>query len=144
MIFMFMSEYNHSIDAKGRLIVPAKFREQLGDSFVVTQGLDGCLFVYANEEWKRFEDKLRQLPLTNPAARKFSRFFLAGAVQCEVDRQGRILIPAKLRKAAGLTKDVILAGVGERIEIWDRERWEASSTYEDMNDVAAGMEGLGI
>lgn len=141
---MFMGEYNHTIDNKGRLIIPAKFREQLGDSFVITQGLDGCLFIYSNEEWKAFEDKLHQLPLTNAKARKFSRFFLAGAVSCEVDRQGRILIPAKLRRAANLTKDVILAGVGERIEIWDAERWAENSTYDDMEDIAENMEGLGI
>ncbi|MCD8010898.1 MAG: division/cell wall cluster transcriptional repressor MraZ [Lachnospiraceae bacterium] len=141
---MFMGEYNHSIDAKGRLIMPARFREQLGESFVVTQGLDGCLFVYANEEWKLFEEKLKQLPLTNASARKFTRFFLAGAIQCEVDKQGRILLPAKLRAAAGLEKDVVLAGVGERIEIWDKQRWEENSTYDDMNDIAENMEGLGI
>ncbi|MCD8077489.1 MAG: division/cell wall cluster transcriptional repressor MraZ [Lachnospiraceae bacterium] len=141
---MFMGEYNHSIDAKGRLIMPARFREQLGETFVVTQGLDGCLFVYANEEWKLFEEKLKQLPLTNASARKFSRYFLAGAIQCEVDKQGRILLPAKLRAAAGLEKDVVLAGVGERIEIWDRERWEENSTYEDMDVIAENMEGLGI
>ena len=92
MIDMFMGEYNHTIDAKGRLIVPSKFREQLGDEFVVTKGLDGCLFVYDNTEWKKFEEKLQALPLTNQNARKFSRFFLAGASACEVDRQGRILL----------------------------------------------------
>ncbi|MDD6212217.1 MAG: division/cell wall cluster transcriptional repressor MraZ [Clostridiales bacterium] len=141
---MFMGEYNHNIDAKGRLIIPAKFREQLGDTFVVTQGLDGCLFVYTNDDWKLFEEKLNQLPLTSAKARKFSRFFLAGAVLCEVDKQGRILLPAKLRAAAGLDKDVILAGVGDRIEIWDRLRWEENSTYDDMEDIAEQMEGLGI
>ncbi|MCD8053023.1 MAG: division/cell wall cluster transcriptional repressor MraZ [Lachnospiraceae bacterium] len=141
---MFMGEYNHSIDAKGRLIMPARFREQLGESFVVTQGLDGCLFVYANEEWKLFEEKLKQLPLTNASARKFSRYFLAGAIQCEVDKQGRILLPTKLRTAAGLEKDVVLAGVGERIEIWDKQRWEENSTYDDMDVIAENMEGLGI
>ena len=99
---MFMGEYNHTIDAKGRLIVPSRFREQLGDEFVVTAGLDGCLFVYTNEEWKKFEEKLNTLPLTNPKARKFSRFFLASACPCEVDKQGRILLPAKLRMEAHL------------------------------------------
>ena len=89
---MFIGEYSHTIDAKGRLIVPSKFREQLGDEFVVTKGLDGCLFVYENSEWKSFEEKLHALPLTNANARKFSRFFLAGACACEVDRQRRILI----------------------------------------------------
>ena len=87
---MFMSEYNHSIDAKGRVIVPAKFREELGEAFVVTQGLDGCLFVFPNEEWKNFEEKLKTLPMANKDARKFVRFFLAGAALAEVDKQGRI------------------------------------------------------
>ena len=90
---MFMGEYNHTIDAKGRLIVPAKFREILGDNFIVTKGLDGCLFVYPNDEWTRFEEKLKSLPLTNKNARQFTRFFLAGAAACEVDKQGRILLP---------------------------------------------------
>lgn len=109
MIDMFMGEYNHTIDAKGRLIVPSKFREQLGDEFVVTKGLDGCLFVYDNTEWKKFEEKLQALPLTNQNARKFSRFFLAGASACEVDRQGRILLPSVLRDFAGLEKEVVLS-----------------------------------
>ena len=100
---MFMGEYNHTIDAKGRLIVPSKFREQLGDEFVVTKGLDGCLFVYDNTEWKKFEEKLQALPLTNQNARKFSRFFLAGASACEVDRQGRILLPSVLRDSSPRT-----------------------------------------
>ena len=114
---MFMGEYNHTIDAKGRLIIPSKFREILGDAFVVTKGLDGCLFVYDNEEWKRFEEKLRSLPITNKEARQFVRFFLAGATEAEVDKQGRILIPNVLREFAEITKDVVLVGVGSRIEI---------------------------
>ena len=101
---MFIGEYSHTIDAKGRLIVPSKFREQLGEEFVVTKGLDGCLFVYENSEWKSFEEKLHALPLTNANARKFTRFFLAGACACEVDRQGRILIPAVLREFAKLER----------------------------------------
>ena len=104
---MFMGEYNHTIDPKGRLIIPAKFREALGDEFVVTKGLDGCLFVYANTEWNNFEEKLRTLPLTNKNARQFTRFFLAGAAACEVDKQGRILIPQVLREFAKLEKTVI-------------------------------------
>lgn len=94
---MFMGEYNHTIDVKGRLIIPVKFRESLGDEFVITKGLDGCLFVYTDEEWQNFENKLRTLPLTNKNARQFTRFFLAGAAACEVDKQGRILIPQVLR-----------------------------------------------
>lgn len=141
---MFMGEYNHTVDAKGRLIVPSKFREQLGEEFVVTKGLDGCLFVYENTEWKALEEKLHALPLTNANARKFSRFFLAGATACEVDKQGRILLPAVLREFAKIDKDAVLVGVGSRIEIWSREVWNASNTYDDMDEIAENMEGLGI
>ena len=142
---MFMGEYNHTIDAKGRLIVPAKFREILGDNFIVTKGLDGCLFVYPNDEWTRFEEKLKSLPLTNKNARQFTRFFLAGAAACEVDKQGRILLPQVLREFASLEKDVVLVGVASRIEIWSRERWDESmNTYDgDMDEVAENMESLG-
>ena len=143
---MFMGEYNHTIDPKGRLIIPAKFREALGDEFVVTKGLDGCLFVYANTEWNNFEEKLRTLPLTNKNARQFTRFFLAGAAACEVDKQGRILIPQVLREFAKLEKDVVLVGVASRIEIWSKEVWEESiSNYDtDMDEVAENMENLGF
>lgn len=141
---MFMGEYNHTVDAKGRLIVPSKFREQLGDEFVVTKGLDGCLFAYENSEWRLLEEKLHALPLTNANARKFSRFFLAGATTCEVDKQGRILLPAVLREFAGISKDAVLVGVGSRIEIWSRESWTAANTYDDMEEIAENMEGLGI
>lgn len=141
---MFMSEYNHTIDTKGRLIVPSKFRDQLGDEFVVTKGMDGCLFVYANEDWNAFEQKLTSLPLINKEARKFARFFLAGAAQVEVDKQGRILLPSNLRDFAGLEKDVVLVGVGSRIEIWSRENWENMDADSDMDDIAATMESLGL
>ena len=141
---MFMGEYNHTIDAKGRLIVPSKFREALGDTFVVTTGLDGCLFVYDNEEWKLFEEKLRALPITNKEARQFVRFFLAGAAEVEVDKQGRILIPNVLREFAGLAKDVALVGVGSRIEIWSRERFEDTAAFDDMDEIAEHMAELGL
>ncbi len=141
---MFMSEYNHTIDAKGRLIIPSKFREVLGEEFVVSKGMDGCLFVYANEDWNAFEQKLTSLPLINKEARKFARFFLAGAAQVELDKQGRILLPAQLREFAGLDKDVVLVGVGSRIEIWSKDKWEAINEDEDMDDIAAAMEGLGL
>lgn len=127
---MFMGEYNHTVDAKGRLIVPAKFREALGEEFVVTKGLDGCLFVYPMEEWKNIEEKFRNIPLTTKDARKFSRFFFSGAATCEVDKQGRILIPTVLREFAGLQKDAVLAGVFNRIEIWSKERWMDESEYD--------------
>lgn len=143
---MFIGEYNHTIDSKGRLIVPSKFREALGDEFVVTKGLDGCLFVYPMEEWTAFTDKLKELPLTKKDARQFSRFFLAGAASCEVDKQGRILIPAVLREFAGLEKDAVLVGVSSRIEIWSRSNWEKISDVdiEDMDNIAEHMEDIGI
>ncbi|WP_284140907.1 MULTISPECIES: division/cell wall cluster transcriptional repressor MraZ [unclassified Virgibacillus] len=121
---MFMGEYQHSIDTKGRIIVPSKFRDGLGDSFVVTRGLDKCLFAYPMQEWKALEDKLKQLPLTKKDARAFTRFFFSGAVECDVDKQGRINIPQPLRKYAVLDKDCIVIGVSNRIEFWAKENWE--------------------
>lgn len=143
---MFMGEYNHTIDAKGRLIIPSKFRDILGDEFVVTKGLDGCLFVYDNEEWARFEEKLKALPLTNKDARKFVRFFLAGAGSVEVDKQGRILVPSNLREFAALEKDVVLVGVGSRIEIWSKAKWDSEASFDDddMDDIAEHMSELGL
>lgn len=141
---MFMGEYNHTVDTKGRLIIPSKFRETLGDEFVVTKGLDGCLFVYDNTEWTAFEEKLKTLPLTNKDARQFVRFFLAGAGSVEVDKQGRILIPSNLREFAGLEKDVVLVGVGSRIEIWSRLKWESEAENEDMDSIAEHMSELGF
>lgn len=141
---MFMSEYNHTVDAKGRLIIPSKFREALGEEFVVSKGMDGCLFVYANEDWNAFEQKLTSLPLINKEARQFARFFLAGAAQVELDKQGRILLPASLRDFAGLDKDVVLVGVGSRIEIWSKEKWENITDDEDMDNIASAMEALGL
>ncbi|WP_058485634.1 division/cell wall cluster transcriptional repressor MraZ [Defluviitalea phaphyphila] len=143
---MFMGEYQHTIDTKGRLIIPSKFREGLGDTFVVTKGLDNCLFIYPLTEWKIFEDKLKTLPLTNSNARKFVRFFLAGAVECSVDKQGRILIPNNLRTYSNLEKDVILIGVLNRIEIWSKKNWDAYNNDDnfDANDLAENMQELGI
>ena len=143
-MMMFMGEYNHTIDAKGRLIIPSKFREALGDTFVVTKGLDGCLFVYDNEEWNVFEEKLKSLPLINKDARKFVRFFLAGAAEAEVDKQGRILVPNVLREFAQLNKDVVLVGVASRIEIWSKERFEGIAAYDDMDEIAEHMAELGL
>ena len=141
---MFMGEYNHTIDTKGRLIIPSKFREALGEEFVVTKGLDGCLFVFDNNEWSAFESKLKTLPITNKDARKFVRFFLAGAASVEVDKQGRILVPGVLREFSKLLKDVVLIGVGSRVEIWSKKRWEGTATYEDMDEIAEHMAELGL
>lgn len=141
---MFMGEYNHTVDPKGRVIVPSKFRETLGDEFVVTKGLDGCLFVYDMKEWNVFEEKLKSLPITNKDARQFVRFFLAGAATVEVDKQGRILIPGVLREFAELTKDVVLIGVASRVEIWSKERWNGTASYDDMEEIAEHMADLGL
>lgn len=141
---MFMGEYNHTIDSKGRLIVPAKFREALGEEFVVTRGLDECLFVYPNEGWKNFEDKLSTLPVANKDARKFARFFLSGAATVELDKQGRILIPNNLREYSGLDKEVVLIGVANRVEIWSKARWEENAAMEDMDEIAEHMDSLGL
>lgn len=142
---MFSGEYNHTVDTKGRLIVPAKFRDQLGDEFVVTRGLDGCLFVYTMDEWHNMEERFREIPMTSKNARKFSRFLFAGAVTCEVDKQGRILLPPVLREYAGIQKDVVLAGILSRIEIWDKDRWNENTYDEDeMDDVAEYMAEIGF
>ena len=131
-----MGEYNHTIDAKGRMIVPSKFREQLGNDFVETKGLDGCLFVYPNEEWHNIEEKFRNVPLTTKDARKFSRFFFAGAATCELDKQGRILIQPVLREFADLQKDVVSFGVLNLIEIWIKDNLLYCNSYDDMDEFA--------
>ncbi len=141
---MFMGEYNHTVDAKGRLIVPSKFRELLGEEFVITKGLDGCLFMYSSEEWKNIEVKFREISQFSKDARKFARFFFASAAVCEVDKQGRVLISAVLREFAGIEKEVVLAGVVNRIEIWSKDRWQETSEYDDVEEVAEHMASLGI
>lgn len=142
---MFMGEYQHSIDEKGRVTVPSKYRDQLGDKFVLTKGLDGCLFIYTHYEWAEFEKKLKNLPLTNINARKFSRFFLSGAIECMTDKQGRILIPHTLRIYSCIEKDIVFIGMSNRIEVWSLEKWQAYND-EDMNveALASQMAELGI
>lgn len=134
---MLMGEFQHSIDSKGRLIVPAKFREELGDSFIVTRGLDGCLFGYPREEWMRVQEKLQALPLAKKQARQFVRFFYSAATECSVDKQGRINLPQTLIEFADLEKACYLIGVSQRIEIWSQSRWEsfaeeAEASYETI------------
>jgi len=121
---VFMGEYQHTIDEKGRLTIPAKFREGLGNSFVITRGLDQCLFVYPMEEWKQLEQKMKALPFTKADARAFTRFFFSGATECEWDKQGRVSIPSNLRQHAGLQKECVVIGVSNRVEVWSKERWE--------------------
>ncbi|MDO4616324.1 MAG: division/cell wall cluster transcriptional repressor MraZ [Lachnospiraceae bacterium] len=141
---MFMGEYSHSVDAKGRLIIPVRFRDELGDNFVITKGLDGCLYIYPSSEWMLFQEKLRKLPLTNKNARTLVRFFVSGAAECELDKQGRILIPATQREFAGITKDVVLAGSIDRIEVWSKERWSENSDFDNMDVFAEELENIGL
>lgn len=142
---MLIGEYEHSLDTKGRLIMPAKLRQDIGEKFIITKGLDGCLFVFSQNEWLNFETKLKSLPLSDKNARNFVRFFLSGATECEIDKQGRFLIPTNLRETASLQKEVVIIGVGTRIEIWDKEKW---NSYNDENisveDIAENMTMLGI
>ncbi len=135
---MFMGEFQHSIDEKGRLTVPAKFRELLGASFVVTRGLDQCLFVYPMDEWAVMEKKLKALPLMKADARAFTRFFFSGATECELDKQGRVNLPGKLCEYAKLTKECVVLGVSTRVEIWSKHTWEQyfSQSEEAFNDIA--------
>ncbi|WP_096199251.1 division/cell wall cluster transcriptional repressor MraZ [Bacillus sp. FJAT-45350] len=121
---MFMGEYRHTVDEKGRMIIPAKFREELGASFVVTRGLDRCLFVYPYDEWKQLESKLKSLPFTKKDARAFTRFFFSGATECDLDKQGRVNISSPLREYAHLEKDCVVIGVSNRVEIWSKTIWE--------------------
>lgn len=138
---MFMGEYHHTIDTKGRMIVPAKFRDGLGDSFVLTRGLDQCLFGYPMEEWKIIEEKLKTLPLTKKDARAFTRFFFSGAMELELDKQGRINIAAPLLQYAKLEKDCVVIGVSNRIELWSKQIWEnyVVEQEESFEEIAENM-----
>lgn len=142
---MLIGEYSHTIDAKGRMIVPAKFRTELGERFIITKGFDGCLYGYSLEEWKSIEEKIKTLPLiTGKDARNFTRFFFSSAIECELDSQGRILITQNLRTHAELLKDVVVIGVSTRIEIWSKEKWESYNDMQDSDDIAEKMSMLGI
>ena len=143
---MLIGEYEHSLDAKGRLIMPAKIREDIGEKFIVTKGLDGCLFGFSQNEWTNFEEKLKTLPLTNKNARDFVRFFLSGAIECEIDKQGRFLIAGNLREYSNLEKEAVIIGVGTRIEIWNKEKWKTYNSDENISadEIAENMTMLGI
>ena len=141
---MLIGEYEHSLDAKGRLIMPAKLREDIGEKFIITKGLDGCLFAFLFYEWQNFEQKLRTLPISNKDARAFSRFFFAGAIDCEIDKQGRFLISSNLREFAELEKEVVIVGMDSRIEIWSKEKWQHTDEDISADEIAEKMEMLGI
>ena len=143
---MLIGEYEHSLDVKGRLIMPSKLREDMGEKFIITKGLDGCLFGFSQNEWLSFEEKLKTLPLTNKNARDFVRFFLSGAIECEIDKQGRFLIASNLREYANMEKDVVIIGVGTRLEIWNKEKWRQYNSEENISadEIAENMTMLGI
>ena len=142
---MLIGEYAHTIDTKGRVIIPAKFRIELGERFVLTKGFDGCLYGYSLEEWKNIEEKIKTLPLiTGKDARNFTRFFFSSAIECELDSQGRILVSQGLRAFAELEKELVIIGVSSRIEIWSKSKWEAYNEAQDSDDIAEKMTMLGI
>lgn len=143
---MFIGEYEHTVDVKGRIIMPSKLRENIGEKFIITKGLDKCLFAYSKSEWANFEEKLKTLPLTNKNARDFVRFFLSGAVECEIYKQGRFLVPANLRTYANIDKEIVIIGVGTRLEIWNKESWNNYSSEENISadEIAENMTMLGI
>ncbi|MDW7738699.1 MAG: division/cell wall cluster transcriptional repressor MraZ [Bacillota bacterium] len=134
---MFTGEFQHTLDVKGRVIIPSRLRDGLGDRFVVTRGLDHCLFVYPPSEWSRLEQKLKQLPFTKSDSRAFMRLFFSGAMEVEADKQGRVLIPQNLRDYAGIEKDVMIIGVSNRVEIWNEKSWKdyfgnADDNFEEL------------
>ena len=136
-IIMFMGEYHHNIDEKGRLIIPSKIRYELGENFVITRGLDNCLFIYPKDEWNNIINKYKELPNTKDA-RNFMRFFLSGASNLEFDKQGRINIPSPLIRYADLTKECVVIGVNDRLEVWSKERWEnfTLENEDNLSDIA--------
>ena len=138
---MFIGEYHHTIDEKGRIIIPAKFRGELGTNFIVTRGIENCLFVYSLDNWTKITDKLSSLPFTKKDARTFNRFFMSGATNVELDKQGRININAPLVDYAKLNKDCVVIGTGDRLEIWSQELWNSffDSTKDSMSDIAENL-----
>lgn len=143
---MFIGEYRHTIDDKGRLAIPVKFRGDLEHGAIVTRGLDGCLYVYTASEWQKLADKLAALPMSQSKARAFARLMLAGAMDVETDKQGRIVLPEYLRKFAGLKKDAVIAGLYNHLEIWDEKAWDAykGKTEKDSGDIAEQIGSLGV
>ena len=143
---MFIGEYKHSLDQKGRLAIPAKFRKILNRGAVVTRGLDSCLFLYTQEEWQKLAEKLASLPLSRANTRAFSRLMLAGAMDVQIDSQGRINLPSYLQKYAGLKKKAIIAGLYNRLEVWDEEKWEKfkKGTENKSSDIAEALSELGV
>lgn len=138
---MFIGEYHHNIDEKSRLIIPAKYREEIGNKFIITRGLENCLFVYSLKQWEKITNKLEKLPFTKKDARNFARFFLSGATECEFDKQGRILITSPLVHYANLTLECVIIGVNDRLEIWDEKKFSEfiHKNEEEFSDIAENL-----
>lgn len=141
---MLIGEYKHNIDTKGRIIMPAKLRTGIGERFVATKGLDGCIFIFSIKEWEKFEEKLRTLPISNKDARVFTRFFFSGAYECEVDKQGRFILSETLKTFAKLEKELVIVGMDTRVEIWNKDEWYKKVESISADSVAENMEFLGI
>ncbi|GIK36398.1 MAG: transcriptional regulator MraZ [Chloroflexota bacterium] len=143
---MFLGEYSHTIDDKGRLTIPAKFRDELESGVVITRGLDGCLWAYGRSEWDTLADKIGQLPTTNQAARNFSRFMFSSAFDSIPDRQGRILLPQKLRDYAGIQDETVIIGVKNKLEIWNPATWAGvvANVEQGTEEIVAQLQDLGI
>ena len=138
---MFIGEYHHTIDDKGRLIIPTKFRYELGNSFIITRGIENCLYVYSNDSWNSICNKLNSLPFTRKDARNFNRFFMSGATCVELDKQGRANVTSPLIEYANLLKDCVIIGAGDRLEIWSQEAWNEffNSSKDNMSDIAENL-----
>ena len=141
---MFTGKYNHTLDTKGRIIVPAKFKKYLGELFQISIGMDGCLYIFPMERWQKFVEDLNRLPGTDIRARKLRRAMLANSCECEIDKQGRILINSDLRAAGGLTKDAVFVGVGDKIELWDKDRFDAANDFSSIEEIAESLTEYGI
>lgn len=143
---MFIGEYNHNLDEKGRLAVPAKFRARLQKGAVVTKGLDNCLFLYPKKEWEELAKKLSSLPISQKRARAFARMMLAGAFDVDIDKQGRVTLPQPLREFAKIKGDTIVAGLYSRLEIWSKANWETyrKKTEKESSDIAEKLGDLGV
>lgn len=138
MIVMLMGEFHHNIDEKRRIIMPSKLREELGNTIIITRGLEDCLFIYSKEEWSQIVTKLKTLPFTKKDARSFTRVFLSGATETEFDKQGRIKLPLPLTEYATLLKECVIIGVNDRVEIWSKDNWNAfmNKSKEELSDLA--------
>lgn len=143
---MFIGEYSHNIDDKGRIALPTKFRQDLGRGAVVTRGLDNCLFLYTQAEWEKLAAKLANMPIAQSKSRAFARLMLAGAMDVEMDKQGRVILPEYLRKYAGMKKKVVITGLYNRLEIWDEQKWNSykKETEENGSEIAEALNDIGV